>query len=67
MNNPETDLDLDKLFLPAWAQQPANLNRYAKCEGEAEPRRGERRRRGEDRRGPRRRATSSLSRSSGHA
>jgi len=53
MNNPETDLDLDKLFLPAWAQQPATLNRYAKYEGEGEPRKGGRRYR-EDRRGPRR-------------
>jgi len=59
-NNPETDLDLDKLFLPAWAQESPSLNRYAKFEGEAEPRKGGRRYR-EERRdtgaGPRRRST----------
>src|SRR5438128_292023 len=40
----ETDLDLDSLFLPAWAQQPANKNLYAKYEGheEREPRRDDR-------------------------
>ena len=32
----ETDLDLDSLFLPAWAQQPANKNLYAKYEGREE-------------------------------
>ncbi len=33
--NPETDLDLEKLFLPAWAQESANnANRYAKFTGE---------------------------------
>jgi hypothetical protein len=37
-----SDLDLDSLFLPAWAQQPANKNLYAKYEG------------GEEREGPRR-------------
>ena len=52
-NNPETDLDLDKLFLPAWAQESASVNRYAKFEGEEELRKGGRRYR-EDRRGPRR-------------
>jgi hypothetical protein len=45
--NPETDLDLEKLFLPAWAQDSANNpNRYAKFTGnEGAPRedRGERR------------------------
>lgn len=37
----DTELDLDSLFLPAWAQQPANKNLYAKYEGreEHEPRR----------------------------
>ncbi len=37
-----SDLDLDSLFLPAWAQQPANKNLYAKYEGgeEREDRRG---------------------------
>lgn len=49
MNNPETDLDLDKLFLPAWAQQAPTVNQYAKYEGEPEPRKGARRR--ENRRG----------------
>jgi len=34
----ETDLDLDSLFLPAWAQQPANKNLYAKYEGREESR-----------------------------
>ena len=38
-------MDLDSLFLPAWAQQPANKNLYAKYEGgeEREGGRGERR------------------------
>ena len=46
---PESDLDLDKLFLPAWAQEPS-ASKYAKYEGETErpDRRGDR-----DRRGPR--------------
>ena len=55
----DTELDLDSLFLPAWAQQPANKNLYAKYEGreESDPRRGDRgdrpRRPGMDRsRGP---------------
>src|SRR6185503_20072344 len=42
----DTELDLDSLFLPAWAQQPANKNLYAKFEGETERR--------DDRRGDRR-------------
>jgi len=42
---PENELDLEKLFLPAWAQEPASANLYAKYEG------GEDRR--DDRRGPR--------------
>lgn len=45
--NPETDLDLEKLFLPAWAQESANNpNRYAKFtgdEGASREDRGERR------------------------
>ncbi|MGC3957645.1 MAG: hypothetical protein QM813_06760 [Verrucomicrobiota bacterium] len=45
--NPETDLDLEKLFLPAWAQESANNpNRYAKFtgnEGAGREDRGERR------------------------
>ncbi|MCO5052742.1 MAG: hypothetical protein M9920_10600 [Verrucomicrobiae bacterium] len=41
--NPETDLDLEKLFLPAWAQQDANTaNRYAKYTGEEGAARSER-------------------------
>jgi len=35
---PETELDLDSLFLPAWAQQPANKNLYARYEGREERR-----------------------------
>jgi hypothetical protein len=46
--NPETDLDLEKLFLPAWAQGTADANRYAKYTGnEGAPRE----RRGDDRSG----------------
>jgi hypothetical protein len=46
---PDNELDLDKLFLPAWAQEPS-ASKYAKYEGEVErpDRRGDR-----DRRGPR--------------
>ncbi len=48
--NPETDLDLEKLFLPAWAQGTVDANRYAKYTGnEGAPRE----RRGDDRGGPR--------------
>jgi hypothetical protein len=47
---PENELDLEKLFLPAWAQEPASANLYAKYEGgEERPERGR-----DDRRGPRR-------------
>lgn len=50
--NPETDLDLEKLFLPSWAQESANnTNRYAKFTGNEGERRGDRDR-GESR-GPR--------------
>ncbi|MGC8991435.1 MAG: hypothetical protein ACP5MD_15065, partial [Verrucomicrobiia bacterium] len=46
---PEIDLDLDLQFLPAWAREPAGVNRFAKYEGApAEERRG---RRGQMRRG----------------
>ncbi|MBE0542080.1 MAG: hypothetical protein IH623_11885 [Verrucomicrobia bacterium] len=45
--NPETDLDLEKLFLPAWAQESPSVNRYAKFAG------GEDRPEHDDRRGPR--------------
>jgi hypothetical protein len=45
---PENEFDLEKLFLPSWAQQEPSANKYAKYEGEAE--RPDRR---DDRRGPR--------------
>ncbi|MCU0784305.1 MAG: hypothetical protein MUF81_09725 [Verrucomicrobia bacterium] len=48
--NPETDLDLEKLFLPAWAQETSPTNRYAKFTGQEGAPRGERR--GDDRGGP---------------
>src|SRR5579871_6042096 len=44
---PDNELDLEKLFLPAWAQEPPSAKHYATYEGEQE--RPERR----DRRGPR--------------
>ena len=47
--NPETDLDLEKLFLPAWAQQSSDTNRYAKFTGNE----GAPRERRDDRSGPR--------------
>lgn len=52
--NPETDLDLEKLFLPAWAQEAPSVNRYAKFAGE--PERSDRRddKRGRGPRPPRR-------------
>src|SRR3954453_5221673 len=34
--SPETDLDLDLLFLPAWAQKPADQNQYAQYAGRTE-------------------------------
>ena len=34
---PEMDLDLDKLFLPAWAQEAPPANRYADYRGEEAP------------------------------
>ncbi|HEV2209854.1 MAG TPA: hypothetical protein VG167_13830 [Verrucomicrobiae bacterium] len=42
---PESDFDLEKLFLPAWAQEAPSSVKYAKYEGETErpDRRGERR------------------------
>ena len=60
--SPENELDLEKLFLPAWAQEPSNAKLYAKYEGgESLPeRRGDRfggrppRRDGPRREGPRR-------------
>src|ERR1051325_8380168 len=41
--SPLAVLDLDLHFLPAWAQQPADANRYAKYTGNEESGRGERR------------------------
>ena len=35
---PENELDLEKLFLPAWAQQPSSAKLYAQYEGGDEPR-----------------------------
>src|SRR5215472_6117678 len=52
-STPETEFDLEKLFLPAWAQESPSVNRYAKHTGEDGPER-----RSDDRpgvrRGPRR-------------
>jgi hypothetical protein len=45
---PDNELDLEKLFLPAWAQEESSAAKYAKYEGREE--RGEGR---DDRRGPR--------------
>ena len=42
---PEADFDLEKLFLPAWAKESPQHNRFAKFEGESERR--------DDRRGDR--------------
>ncbi len=58
-NSSETDFDLELHFLPAWAQKPAQENRYAEYRGEGEGRperrgdRGPRDRRRDDQR-PRR-------------
>ena len=41
----DVEIDLEKLFLPAWAQEPATANRYAKFAGEP-PERGDRQREG---------------------
>src|SRR6185436_5158461 len=30
---PENELDLEKLFLPAWAQEPSSAKHYAQYEG----------------------------------
>src|SRR5260370_3663452 len=53
---PDNELDLEKLFLPAWAQEPASATKYAKYEGgerEDRPgRRDDRRGRRPSRRGP---------------
>ena len=45
---PETEFDLEKLFLPSWAQEAPNVNKYASFKGE------ERESRGSDRPGGRR-------------
>ncbi|MHB8523505.1 MAG: hypothetical protein ACYDH9_22480 [Limisphaerales bacterium] len=49
---PEPELDLEQLFLPAWAKQAPDTNRYARFEGEPEGR-FDRTSRGGDHRGPR--------------
>jgi hypothetical protein len=49
--NPEADFDLEKLFLPAWAQETPAANRFANYRGDEEAR-GERP--GREGRGPRR-------------
>ena len=49
--NPEADFDLEKLFLPAWAQETPAANRFANYRGDEESR-GERP--GREGRGPRR-------------
>ena len=49
---PEPDFDLEKLFLPAWAQASPQVNRYANFAGEDRPARGYDERKG--RRPPRR-------------
>src|SRR5216683_1630385 len=40
---PDNELDLDKLFLPAWAQAPASARQYAQYEGGEESERPGRR------------------------
>ena len=41
--SPLAELDLDLHFLPSWAQQPSDANRYAKYTGNEESGRGDRR------------------------
>jgi len=43
-NVPDNEFDLEKLFLPAWAQETSSVTKYAKYEGEEErpERRGDR-------------------------
>ena len=39
---PENELDLDKLFLPAWAQEPPSAKNYAQFAGaDTRPERGD--------------------------
>src|SRR5262249_31870650 len=45
---PDNELDLEKLFLPAWAQEPSSAKQYANYKGGGEDRPDRR-----DRRGPR--------------
>ena len=52
---PEADLDLEKLFLPAWAKESPQHNRFAKFEGEPERRDDRRGDRGDRRDRPARR------------
>ena len=42
--SPESEFDLDKLFLPKWAQESPNVNKYAKHAGDDRPARDEGRR-----------------------
>jgi hypothetical protein len=46
---PEAEFDLEKLFLPAWAKESPQQNRYAKYEGGESGRRGDRRQDSRDR------------------
>src|SRR5438874_10780423 len=41
---PENELDLEKLFLPAWAQEPASARQYTQYEGQEAPNRRDDRR-----------------------
>src|SRR5690242_12423351 len=43
---PDNELDLEKLFLPAWAQEPASAKQYANYQGGGEERGDRRERRG---------------------
>jgi hypothetical protein len=43
---PDNELDLEKLFLPAWAQEPASAKQYANYQGGGEDRSDRRDRRG---------------------
>ena len=43
---PDNELDLEKLFLPAWAQEPASAKQYANYKGGGEERTDRRERRG---------------------
>src|SRR5271154_794097 len=52
---PEADFDLEKLFLPAWAQESPDVNRYAKHPGDDRPERRFDDRMGGNRRPPPRR------------